>query len=78
MTHEPAGETDAAARSTNLVGADGTPLRGAPLHSAAPRPTAEAVTAATESAAALRAGLVAEPEKSGLSRLVHRLLGRRR
>lgn len=34
------------------------PLRGAPLHSAAPQPSAEAFTAATESAAALRSGVV--------------------
>jgi hypothetical protein len=38
--------------------AGGAPLRGAPLHSAAPVPSSEAVTAATESAAALRAGVV--------------------
>jgi hypothetical protein len=41
-------------------------------------PSAEAVSEATESAVALRAGLVAEPEKSGLARLVDRLLGRAR
>jgi hypothetical protein len=66
------------ARAQEVTWVTGTPLRGAPAQTAAPMPTAEAVTAATESAAALRAGLVAEPEKSGLARLVDRLLGRGR
>jgi hypothetical protein len=64
------------ARAQEVTWVTGTPLRGAPVQSAAPRPSAEAVSEATESAVALRAGLVAEPEKSGLSRLVRRLLGR--
>lgn len=80
MTQQPAPEEQPSisARAQEVTWVTGTPLRGAPAQSAAPRPSAEAVSEATESAVALRAGLVAAPEKSGLARLVDRVLGRTR
>lgn len=58
-TH-PSGDEPTTARASvpSAHGAAGdVPLRGAPLQSAAPVPSAEAAAAATESAAALRAGV---------------------
>ena len=55
-THSSADEPTTAAGGT--PSGEAFPLRGAPLQSAAPVPSAEAFTAASESAAALRAGVV--------------------
>ena len=65
QTH-PSGEEPTTAPFGSASGAD-LPLRGAPLQSAAPVPSAEAFTAATESAAALRAG-VAVPVTENVGR----------
>ncbi len=58
-THPSGDEPTTAPESVPFASASAgdVPLRGAPLQSAAPVPTAEAAAAATESAAALRAGV---------------------
>lgn len=70
MTHQAAGDQPSISdRAQEVSWVTGTPLRGAPLHSAAPLPTAEACTEASQSAAALRAGLVEPESESGLKKL---------
>ncbi|TQJ49913.1 hypothetical protein [Phycicoccus sp. SLBN-51] len=71
MTDQPAAgdQTSISERAQEVSWVTGTPLRGAPLHSAAPLPTAEACTEAAQSAAALRAGVVVPGPEGGLQKL---------
>jgi len=72
VTQQPAAgdQPSISERAQEVSWVTGTPLRGAPLSSAAPLPTAEACTEAAQSAAALRAGMVAPEPERGLQKLV--------
>jgi hypothetical protein len=72
VTQQPAAgdQPSISERAQEVSWVTGTPLRGAPLPSAAPLPTAEACTEAAQSAAALRAAMVVPEPESGLQKLV--------